>query len=408
MSRKKSQLRQFVVRVLFRWALAIYSVGLWLAARLPWSKIEAKGAGPQSVLLTGTFFSENWIMNHLRPLALSSGTSLVRVVCLFPVPEVEKVEWVAPPPWLCGIIGETPARLLIFICLAVRHRPDVLGGFHIVPNGLVVALVAKVLGTRSLYFCGGGPREVLGGGIMGNRALEGLRTEDPVSEERLIRAMQHIDHIICMGNRTVEFYQGRGVRTQFEVIPGGIDASRFGVGDKQKIFDLIFVGRLVQVKRVDLFLDAVGILSKKLPQLKAVIVGTGELESALKAQVTELAIEQNVLFAGHQVDVVSWLQQSKVFVLTSDSEGLSLAMMEALSCALPCVVSDVGELGEIIQDGHNGHLVRHRTGEAFAQILAGLLLDEGKSKYLANGALGIAGAFELKATIRKWDSLLLN
>jgi glycosyltransferase involved in cell wall biosynthesis len=56
-----------------------------------------------------------------------------------------------------------------------------------------------------------------------------------------------------------------------------------------------------------------------------------------------LGIDRNVRFAGHQNTVEDWLRKSKVFVLTSDSEGLSLSMMEAMMCGLPAIVSDVGE-----------------------------------------------------------------
>ena len=56
-------------------------------------------------------------------------------------------------------------------------------------------------------------------------------------------------------------------------------------------------------------------------------------------------------FVGHQEDVAAWLSKSRVFVLTSDSEGLSLSMMEAMMCGLPAVVSDVGDLGDLSKMG---------------------------------------------------------
>jgi glycosyltransferase involved in cell wall biosynthesis len=400
--RGRLSLRHGAVRVLFRWLLASHAAILWLVRRLPWRK-RAHSARPLSVLLTGTFFSENWIMNHLRPLVMSESCACATVVSLFPIPKTPKVQWITPPRWLCRVLGETPARLLIVVLTALRQRPDVIGGFHLIPNGLLAAVLAPLICARSLHFCGGGPREVLGGGILGNRALEGVNVADLVAEKRLIAAMSGIDRIVCMGERTVRFYRDRGVNAEFAVIPGGIDASRFGVENVEKVYDLIFVGRLVAVKRVDLFLDAVALLVKQTPDLRAVIVGTGELESELRALALQLGVAGNVTFAGQQADVAAWLRQSRAFVLTSDSEGLSLAMMEALTCGLPCVVSDVGELGEVVQDGLNGFLVTERTGAAFARVLGPLLSNPTALVPLSAGATASGCSFELSETVKKWD-----
>src|SRR6185369_5034897 len=113
----------------------------------------------------------------------------------------------------------------------------------------------------------------------------------------------------------------------------------------------------IEVKRVELFLRVVKLITLTVPCISAAIVGAGRLEESLKEMARSLGVARNVRFAGYQRDVVPWLKRSKVFVLTSQSEGLSLAMMEAMMCGLPCVVPDVGELGKLVDDGENGYLV---------------------------------------------------
>jgi L-malate glycosyltransferase len=227
-----------------------------------------------------------------------------------------------------------------------------------------------------------------------------------VGEKLLLRAMNGLDRVICMGNRAVQFYQSRGVSAQFEVIPGGIDAAKFSSAETDKEYDIIFVGRLAPVKRVDLLLEAIRKLADMMPDIRVVIVGTGELEGMLKEMAQRLQITKNVVFVGHQDNVTVWLHKSRTFVLTSDSEGLSLAMMEALTCGLPCVVSDVGELGEIIVDGQNGRLVQERTGAAFADAFRPLLAEPSRLASMSLAARSSADAFEIRSAAGKWDRIL--
>ena len=127
-----------------------------------------------------------------------------------------------------------------------------------------------------------------------------------------------------------------------------------------KVYDLILVGRLAPIKRIDLYLRAIEQVSRRLPDVTAAIVGDGALRTELEQLVEELGIGERVHFAGQQSDVEDWLSRSRIFVLTSDSEGLALSLMEAMMCGLPAVVSDVGELGELVASGTNGCLVFKR------------------------------------------------
>ena len=360
-----------------------------------------------SVMLTGTFYSENWVMNHLRPLANSPACSRVWLISNISIPSVAKVQTIPIPPWLRKLTGQTIARLLVFVIAAIRYRPDIVGGFHLLVNGLVASLVAPVIRARSIYFCGGGPLEVLGGGFYAdNRLFDLLRVPDEVLERQLIRAVGQCDLVITMGSRTIDFFQGRGVNTRFEIVPGGIDGVRYQDRGEPKTFDLIFVGQLIPIKRVDLFLEIVKCVAEKHPDVNAVVVGTGRLEESLRAMAFQLGIQDRVTFAGYQADVAPWLNKSKLLLLTSDSEGLSLAMMEAMLCGLPCIVSDVGELGELIEHGVNGYLVKERSAPAFSECVVPLLQDNQMWQRLSGAARVSAARYETPATTERWTALL--
>ncbi|HET9315588.1 MAG TPA: glycosyltransferase [Vicinamibacteria bacterium] len=381
-----------------------------------WSVRVASALGPRprplpedgaDILLTGTFYADNWVAAHIAPLAASRRCRRLRVVTNYQGPAIDKVEWVAPSRWLRPLGGATGARLGTFVAEALRTRPHVMGGFHLLLNGLVALPVARLVGARAIYFCGGGPTEVLDGGVWGqNRLFTLMETPDAVVERRLLRAVAGFDLVITMGRRAIGFFRARGVDTTFHVVSGGMDAQRFAPSSTPPRADFILVARLSAVKRVDLFLQALQRVARARPQASAIVVGDGPLLDDLKRQARELGLADRVIFAGHQSDVEGWLKQARVFVLTSDSEGLSLALMEAMLCGLPAVVSDVGDLPELVEEGVNGFLVAERSPDAFAERMLLLVRSEESLGRFSATARRSAERYGLDHTTRRWDEIL--
>ena len=362
------------------------------------------------VLLTGQFCSDNWILAHLGPLSASKECSRVWMVAQESVPVLPKVVAIYPPTWLIKTIGLVPARLLTFAWTAIRKKPHIVGGFHIKANGIVAIIVGRLIGARSMYFCVGGAVEVCDGGVhMLDNLFAKMETADAVVERRLLRIVSASDMVITMGTKAAEFFRNRGVDANFHVISGGIDQMNFQpVVEASLLYDLILTARLVEIKRIDIFLQAVRNIVDKIPDIKAVIVGDGELFDELKRMTSDLGINRNVSFVGYQNDVVKWLGTSKIFVLTSDSEGLSLSMMEAMMCGLPAVVANVGDLGDLVEDGINGYLIPRRSPKLFADRITKLLTDAEKLKAFSQAARNSALRYTTKAATTKWDKIIEN
>jgi glycosyltransferase involved in cell wall biosynthesis len=404
---KSGRVRQWIVRRVFRAALLAYGALVRLLKALgPRTRpVPAEGA---DILLTGTFYSDNWVRSHLYPLSLAANCRRIVVVATYPVPAMEKVELVQPSRWLTRLTGDVVARLATFSWTAIRRRPDVVAGFHLLLNGLAAGMLARLVGARAMYFCVGGPNETVDGGIHAdNRLFDRLEVPDAVVERYLDEIVDSFDLVITMGTGAVRHYRQKGVRAAFRVIAGGIDGRRFHDGAvEDPSVDVVFVGRLAPVKRVDLLLQALDIVRREHPLLKAVIVGDGELREPLARLTRELDLERNVTFAGASRDVEGWLRRSSVFVLTSDSEGLSLSLMEAMRCGLPAVVSHTGDLGDLVEDGVNGYLVPERTPDAFAAAIAGLVGDRSRRARFSAAATTAAARYDVAAVSRLWDDVL--
>ena len=400
-------LRRGFYHGLFRILTGLLCVTVRLCKRFVTPRPAPKD-GRLRMVVTGRIFTRNWATAHLRPLAASARCAEVLFVSTHPVPEIPKVRTIYPPDWLVRLIGGSPARLLVFAWIVLSQRPDVVGGFHMKINGLVAIVLAAATGARSLYFCVGGPAEVLDGGIWGEaKTFERMETPDAVVEARLLAAAGQADLIVTMGTRAMRFFRSRGVAAAIQVVPGGIDPDEFSPGDANRPFDVLLVGRLVEVKRIDVYLDAIRIVADEMPGVRAAIIGGGSrLDAQLHEQAKRLQLETIVTFAGHTEDVAGWLRQAKLLAMTSDSEGLPLAVMQAMMAGLPAVASNVGDVADLVADGVNGYLAPRRSPRDFAKGIISLLQDEDRLARFSRAARESALKFTTARTVEQWDRIL--
>lgn len=354
------------------------------------------------ILLTGTFHSDNWIRPHLEPMASSKLCRRVRMVASDKVPVMHKVEAVYAPAFLTRVFGKVPARMLLFVWIAFRDRPDILGGFSIIPNGLIAALSARLTSSMSMYICGGGPREVIE--YLANPIFGITEKHDKVIEQYLLNSLRMQDLIITMGSSAVKYFR-QYADTAYHVMPGGYSSEIFHPAEEQPEYDLILIGRLTYIKRVDIFLESVRLTKNTYPDISAIVVGGGPDFDMLRDKANDLGLSQNVKFAGHQDHVDVLLRKSKIFVLTSDSEGLSQALIQAMLCGLPAVVSNVGDLGDLVHDGVNGYLVNERSAEAFSDGYNRILSDKECLTRFKEEACKSAEKFKMENVIADWNNI---
>jgi glycosyltransferase involved in cell wall biosynthesis len=131
--------------------------------------------------------------------------------------------------------------------------------------------------------------------------------------------------------------------------------SRLGLNPQE--FLLVCVARLSEQKRIDILLLAIAQLIRDGVPCKCVIVGDGPLREKLAERHVSLGLTAHVIFEGFQEDTLPYLQAGTAFVLTSDREGLPLALLEAMACGLPCIVTGVGGNVEAVTDRVHGLVV---------------------------------------------------
>lgn len=118
---------------------------------------------------------------------------------------------------------------------------------------------------------------------------------------------------------------------------------------------IVVVARLIKLKRHEWLVNALAEVIKK-QNVQLLFVGAGPERDNINTAIKKLGLENKILLLGERNDVHIILLTSDIFILPSESEGLSCSIIEAMSAGLPCVVSDIGGNGELISNEINGYV----------------------------------------------------
>jgi sugar transferase (PEP-CTERM/EpsH1 system associated) len=136
------------------------------------------------------------------------------------------------------------------------------------------------------------------------------------------------------------------------------------------------------------------------------IVGDGELHADLVARAKEMGIADAVMFLGARDDVDELLQVMDLFVLSSQSEGISITLLEAMAAGLAIVATDVGGNSEVIEEGATGLLVPKEDPKALAATIAALLTDGDRRRAMGEaGRERVRGVFSVAEMTRRYEAV---
>jgi glycosyltransferase involved in cell wall biosynthesis len=161
--------------------------------------------------------------------------------------------------------------------------------------------------------------------------------------------------------------------------------------------EIVSVGRLAEPKDFSTLVAAIGALPPGSVRLR--VLGDGPLRGSLETEIAALGLESSVELVGEVADVRPFLAEADIFVLSSRSEGMPLAVLEAMAAGLPVVASDVGGLGEVVVDGETGFLVPPGDPAELSRKLA--LLTGDADRRIAFGAAGYRRAEE-RFSLPRW------
>ncbi|MFO0908644.1 MAG: glycosyltransferase family 4 protein [Isosphaeraceae bacterium] len=180
--------------------------------------------------------------------------------------------------------------------------------------------------------------------------------------------------------------------TRMTRIASGVDTSIYHPGSSRLELGandgpvVLFTGRLHPQKSLDILFDAWPRVARETRAL-LVLAGDGPERGRLETRADELDLGDRVRFLGRVDDVADVLRAADLFVLPSVAEGMSNSLLEAMATGLACIASDIGGNQDLLAPGEAGCLVSHRTPDAWADAIIGLLQNPTHRSRLGSRAL---------------------
>ena len=211
--------------------------------------------------------------------------------------------------------------------------------------------------------------------------------------------------------RVANYYDN--IKRNTTIIPNPVfNIDKGGVNEFSKRDNtIVALGRLDNFqKRFDVLLHAFKIFVKDHPEYRLIIYGDGPDESFLRKMADDLGMMGMVRFAGKTETPLASIKTAKIFVLSSDFEGIPNSLIEAMALGLPCVSTDCSPGGAsfLIENGINGLIVERGNFQKLASAISTLVSDPHLADRIGNNARDVCKKFSEESVIEMWDAFLNN
>jgi glycosyltransferase involved in cell wall biosynthesis len=160
------------------------------------------------------------------------------------------------------------------------------------------------------------------------------------------------------------------------------------------------IAALVPHKGQRHLIEAARLVVQRMPDVRFLILGEGELREMLERQVREYRLEKHVFLPGFRTDVLGCLKSFDLFAMSSITEGLGTALLDAMACGKAIVATRTGGIPEVVDDGVTGRLVAPRDHGAMAQAILQLLEEDASRQRMGDaGRVRVEGRFTVERMV---------
>jgi glycosyltransferase involved in cell wall biosynthesis len=220
------------------------------------------------------------------------------------------------------------------------------------------------------------------------------------------------NRFMVISQSTAEEVEKKGIpRGNIEVVECGIDKNVYKFDpeiDKFKRPTMIYVGRLKKYKSIETVINAIPIIKESIPDVRLIIIGSGEYREKLEHIVAEKELKDCIEFKGFipQAEKVTYLRRSHISIYPSLKEGWGLTNIEANACGTSVMAARVPGLQDSVSDGNSGLLFEFGDINQIAALSVKLLSDHDYRRSIEMGGLRWAANFSWETTAKKTEEIL--
>ncbi len=177
-------------------------------------------------------------------------------------------------------------------------------------------------------------------------------------------------------------------------------------GIRQK--KVVAVGRLTEQKNYPLMIQAFAKFAENYPQYQLMIYGKGHLENKLKELVLQMKLEEIVIFVGFESNISNAIKDARMYLLSSDYEGISNSLLEAMAMGLPVISTDcpIGGSRMLIEEGVNGLLVPVGDCKSLVQAMKKIAEDSVFADKLGSEAAKVRELYSVECICKLWEAVI--
>ena len=356
-----------------------------------------------------TTLNNNLFRAKLEPLLRARSGLEVLVITDREGPTLAGVTWVWPRGWL-RYTGRLGGRLLLLTCAIFHPRTRLVMAYGVMPHGLFAVGLARLRRVPVFLHFIAGPAELRFAHDVevSDNSVIGRSRRPELWEYIVQHCARRADRIFVPGTVTRDFlvaehYPPKKIR----VLHSTVDPAVYFSTDKSRDIDVIISARLRARKRPIFTLRVLARLRERLPGVRFCWMGDGILHEEFKTALQSLQINDVTEWISTDA-VAPYYRRAKVFLLCSINEGLSLACMEAMASGAVPVVTDCGDMRDIVDPETTGCVLDVRSSEdEFADAVAALLTNPTRlAAYSRAAAEFITANHGFEVAERKWVEVL--
>lgn len=269
-------------------------------------------------------------------------------------------------------------------------------GFYEIPHGLYAVLIGKIKNIPSVV--------CFLSNIEYKKVRKGFRLW------LTLWILKKANYVTVTGSVSREKLIKKGIDgNKILILPNPVNTEINKPLDMLKKFDIITLTNLLPEKRIDILIKCIEKLKHFYPNIQVGIAGVGPEYGKLILLVNELELQNNIHFMGFVENASEFYNLGKIFVLTSESEGLPRTILEAMACGIPCLTVRVGDVADVVIDSVNGFVLSNNIYDSFNEKVSILLRNKILyNEFSVNSRKTVVDKYGYDARFEFWDNFINN